>query len=155
MDVIFKTDNAVFNYRVAGIVLKDSHVLLHKLANDQVWSLPGGRVTMGEEAQQSLVREFREELDVEVRIDRLAWIAENFFEYAGQNIHEVGFYFLIHSEELSFEKESFFGVEGERLIFKWTPIEELKNVPLYPQFLRTSLREIPAYPEHKIVKQSK
>ncbi|OZM57589.1 NUDIX hydrolase [Lottiidibacillus patelloidae] len=153
MDVVFKTNNKVFNYRVAGILMKDDHVLLHRAATDTIWSLPGGRVEMGEEAAISLQREFREELDIETTIDRLVWVAENFFEYAEQDIHEVGFYYILTSNELPFRQDPFYGVEGERLVFKWTPIKELRNVALYPEFLRTSIAEMPIHTEHLVVNQ--
>lgn len=41
MDVVFKTERAVFNYRVAGIWIEDDHMLLHKAVNERHWSLPG------------------------------------------------------------------------------------------------------------------
>lgn len=44
MDVVFKADKAVFNYRVAGIWIKNGYVLLHRFVNDDFWTLPGGRV---------------------------------------------------------------------------------------------------------------
>ena len=44
MDVVFKTEKAVFNYRVAGIWIENGHVLLHRDVNESQWSLPGGRV---------------------------------------------------------------------------------------------------------------
>ncbi|MCZ8516105.1 hypothetical protein O9H85_27625 [Paenibacillus filicis] len=47
MDVVFKTDNMMFNFRVAGICLENGHVLLHKAIDDNHWALPGGRVQMG------------------------------------------------------------------------------------------------------------
>lgn len=54
---MFKTEKAIFNYRVAGIWIEDGHVLLHKAVNESNWSLPGGRVEIAEEAQVSIKRE--------------------------------------------------------------------------------------------------
>ncbi|RIW31968.1 NUDIX domain-containing protein [Bacillus salacetis] len=155
MDVVYKTEKATFNYRVAGIWVKDGHVLLHRAVSDESWSLPGGRVAIGEESALSIQREFIEELDVSVEIERLVWFVENFFQYNGIDIHEVGLYYLVKTEDESMElnKEPFFGKEGERLIYKWTPVHDLEAITLYPEFLRKALQEIPGHPAHLVVKQ--
>jgi 8-oxo-dGTP pyrophosphatase MutT (NUDIX family) len=38
--------------------------LIHQAVGDSFWSLPGGRVDMGESSVQTIVREMREELSV-------------------------------------------------------------------------------------------
>jgi len=59
----FDTPTHRFNLRAAAIVLSDAKILLHRLAQDNYWSLPGGRVEPGESAAESIIREFREELN--------------------------------------------------------------------------------------------
>lgn len=155
MDVVFNADKAVFNYRVAGIWIKNGYVLLHKFVNENCWSLPGGRVLITEESKTSIKREFIEELNVNIEIDRLVWVVENFFNYEGKDFHEIGFYYSIKSNENSIviDEKPFHGVEGERLIYKWTPIDELENVELYPEFLRATIRSLPQKTEHIVVNQ--
>ena len=51
-----------FNYRVAGIALRDGHVLVCREDDDDWVMLPGGRVEMGEPTTTALVREIAEEL---------------------------------------------------------------------------------------------
>ncbi|TKC18996.1 NUDIX hydrolase [Robertmurraya kyonggiensis] len=154
MDVVFHTDIAVFNYRVAGIWIKNGHVLLHRDVNEKNWSLPGGRVKMAEDSTLSIRREFQEELGLDIKIEKLVWVVENFFEYKGKDVHEIGMYYLVTSENKSFELSStpFYGIEGERLIYQWMPIEELQEIELYPEFLRTALGKLPLSTEHIIVK---
>ncbi|MEQ2529277.1 hypothetical protein WMO40_21610 [Bacillaceae bacterium CLA-AA-H227] len=53
MDVVFHTEIAIFNYRVAGIWIKNGHILLHRDVNEENWSLPGGRVKMAEDSTLS------------------------------------------------------------------------------------------------------
>jgi 8-oxo-dGTP pyrophosphatase MutT (NUDIX family) len=153
LDVVFKTDEAVFNYRVAGIWVENGHVLLHRAVNDNHWSLPGGRVAIAEESKSSIKREFLEELNVEIKIERLVWIVENFFNYHGKDFHEIGLYYAVISagDSIEFDNKPFHGVEGERLVFKWIPINELKNVELYPEFLRTAISNLPHNTEHLVV----
>lgn len=151
-DVVFKTDVATFNYRVAGVWIINGHVLLHKSVNDEHWALPGGRVGIMEESKIGLQREFKEELDVEVQVENLIWTTENFFKYQGKDIHEIGFYYKVtSSSESIFNPEDFFGFEGERLIFKWVPIVELDGISLYPDFLIAGIKDIPKYPCHVVV----
>ncbi len=41
-DILFKTEEFVFSYRVAGICVHDSRVLLQKPANEDSFAFPGG-----------------------------------------------------------------------------------------------------------------
>lgn len=156
MDIAYKTDDASFNYRVAGIWIKDGYVLIHKNIDDQAWALPGGRVMLGEESLHSITREVYEELGVVIKAERLIWIVENFFEYNQNTIHEVGLYYLITpvANQLELNEQEFFGIEGERLIYKWVPIKKLTDIDLFPAFLKTALLDIPKFPKHIITKQA-
>ena len=151
MDVVFHTEKAVFNYRVAGIWIQEGHILLHRASGDKIWSLPGGRVEMNEASPLSLQREFKEELDLSIEIGRLVWIVENFFEYREKKVHEIGIYYLVSTEDKqALTKGQFHGMEGERLVYEWVPISELEEVELYPEFLKKALKDIPATTEHLI-----
>ena len=49
------------------------------------WEFPGGKVEKGENDQQALVREIKEELNIEVEVENL--IDENYNEYPDKNIN--------------------------------------------------------------------
>lgn len=153
MDATFHVDGAVFNYRVAGVLIENDHVLIHKQVNDKYWALPGGRVEVLEDSHTSIQREMKEELGVSVKVNRLLWITENFFEYNDKNFHEIGLYYLISSnEDVDYVNNSdFYGSEGERLIYRWVPIKELAGIPLRPEFLKAGLNDMPIGPQHLIV----
>jgi 8-oxo-dGTP pyrophosphatase MutT (NUDIX family) len=153
MDATFYMEKAVFNYRVAAVMIVDNHVLIHKQAKDEHWALPGGRVELQEDSKTSVVREVKEELGIDVKVDRLLWFTENFFDYNQKNYHEIGLYYKVSSlnGEFNFHKEEFFGEEGERLIYQWVPISNLEKIRLYPEFIRTSLSELPEVPQHLVV----
>jgi len=152
----FESGNNLFNYRIVGVALNDDKVLLHQAEGDDFWVLPGGRAEFGEPAEQTLKREMREELDIEVEIVRLLWVVENFFTYAEKQYHEVALYFLMRLPESCkyllesgpFESED----AGTPLTFRWFPRrqEELTALPLHPAFLCSELRELPESAQHVI-----
>ncbi|WP_458121629.1 NUDIX hydrolase [Paenibacillus sp. Z6-24] len=141
--ITFEKGNTKFNFRVAGIAIHDNRVLLHTTLKDGFWNLPGGRVEFNESTDQAVVRELQEELDIEVQNDKLLFVNEDFFEYDGKPFHEIGFYYLIsfpEGHEITKYEEEFHGVEDDgRLIFKWFPIDQLRELEVYPEILRTEL----------------
>ena len=155
----FDQGNSRFNYRVAGVAIDDGHVLIHRAESETFWTLPGGRVEMGEASEDSLRREMREEIGVDVVVERLLWIVENFFDYAGKQCHELAFYYLmrIPAGRLRADGERFYGLEefyeGEpvvKLHFQWTALDRLGELELYPSFLTERLGSLPGGVEHLV-----
>jgi 8-oxo-dGTP pyrophosphatase MutT (NUDIX family) len=150
----FDRGNFRFNYRAVGVIFHNDRVLLHKSARDSFWALPGGRVELMESAGDTVKREMREELGIEVAIARLLWVAENFFDYGGKSHHELGLYFLLSLKEPSMLHEqtgAFPGIEADRdLIFQWYDIEAIDAIALYPRFLKTALKSPPQLTEHLV-----
>lgn len=150
--ITFEQDRIRFNYRAAGVALHENRVLLHRSEQDAFWTLPGGRVELLEAAGESLKREMREELSVEVKIERLLWVVENFFEYENCRSHEIGFYFLMslpQNSRLLHETASFEGRERElKLVFEWRECSALNRMRIYPTFLQEALQSLPTGTEH-------
>ncbi len=151
MDVKFQTGSKRFNYRAAGILIEQDHVLLHKQVGEEYWALPGGRVELGEQARDTVVREMKEELGYDVDVAHTPWVAENFFHYDGHDYHELGFYCTLISNQSYFQKGPFHGLEGERLIYQWVPITELNEIVVQPEFLAAGLQNPPKHTEHVVV----
>lgn len=154
MDAVFKTDLAVFNYRVAGVWILDDHVLIHKNVNDKHWALPGGRAKVMEESKTALCREFQEELSLDVKVNRLLWTTENFFHYDGKPFHEIAFYYQVTANnDYELRLGEFTGTEEDKhLVYQWVPIEKLDEMLLQPNFLKSGIKNIPPHPEHIIIK---
>jgi len=152
--ITFRKDKMQFTYRIVGIVINDAKVLLHRGEEDDFWSFPGGRCELLENSKETLKREMQEELKIDIKVERLLWVVENFFEYNGIEVHELGLYFLMSfpNDCYIYEKgESFIGYEEEcKLIFQWFPIDNFENIELYPSFLRKALKSIPENIEHII-----
>ena len=64
-----------FGYRVSALAARDGYVLLHRSELDDFWSLAGGGCEMLESSEVAL----REEMGIDVRVERLLWVVENFF----------------------------------------------------------------------------
>ncbi len=157
--ITFDRDNIRFTNRIVGIAYDGDRVLLHRAETDDFWALPGGRAELLETAAETLRREMREEMNEDVTVDRLVWIAENFFEFAPRSFHEIGFYFLMHlpsDSPLRQKTEPFYGQEGDlRIIFEWFLVETLEQMYLFPTFLRTGLKNLPSSTVHIVHRDSK
>ena len=93
----------------------------------------------------------REEIGTDVKVDRLLWLAENFFHYGSRSHHEIGFYYLMHLPADSPLRDTtvFLGHEGAMSVhFEWFPVDALEDVPLFPSFLRTGLKVLPEHTVH-------
>jgi ADP-ribose pyrophosphatase YjhB (NUDIX family) len=149
--IAFTQGKTRFSFRVAGVAIQDGCVLLHRFETDDFWALPGGHVELMETARDTLSREMKEEIGLDVTVGRLLWVVENFFDYQGKANHELGLHFsmtLPVSPE-PMRHETFAGCEERlRLIFRWFPLEELPEAPIYPGFLRSSLGALPETVQH-------
>lgn len=79
MDCTFHAENGVFNYRVGAIILDGTRVLMTKSEGCGYYYSVGGRVKLGETAEQAVLREVFEETGVHAEIERLGFVHENFF----------------------------------------------------------------------------
>ncbi|WP_348754039.1 NUDIX domain-containing protein [uncultured Aquincola sp.] len=148
--ISFSASDWRFNLRAAGVLRHADFVLLHRLAGDAFWALPGGRVEMGETAEAAVRREMREELGTDVDVGRLLAVVENLYTYRDRPHHGIEMYFAVSLRAGSplagcapFERveEGGMGLDGvrtpgSRLQFQWFRAGELSQVDLRPSFLR-------------------
>lgn len=154
MMLSFSRDCGVFSVRAVGVLLHGARVLLHRAEHDPFWVLPGGRVEFNEDTAAAVVREFKEELLVDVQVERLLWVVENFFEYNGARCHGMELYFLLSlppESDLSQRTEPWTGREENcTLIFNWFPVQELERMDMYPVFLKRALCDVPQTVVHVV-----
>lgn len=152
MDISFKTTEGRFNYRVAGLIVKDNKLLIMQDKGQPYFYVPGGRIKMNEKSEDAVKREIQEELGVEVNVNRMLWINENFFkeETSEEQFHEVCFFYLVELKENEDLKGNEFVVDEEGKIhtYYWKTLDEIKYINLYPQFLRERIVDLPLHINH-------
>lgn len=154
-DLQYKSDSGVFNTRAVGVCVKSGKVFVSKLKGDKFWTFVGGKANFLESTDDAVVREFEEEIGVKLKIDRLAAVIENFFEFQDKNWHQYIFFYILKDEENALEI-----FEGERAIkdnskgiYKWVDIADLKNESIKPECLAEILAKPQGCIQHIINKE--
>ncbi|MHA1212553.1 MAG: NUDIX hydrolase [Candidatus Heimdallarchaeota archaeon] len=157
------TDNVIKEgslfLRSGGLIVKDKKVLLHKSALDDFWTIPGGSIKLFETSEEAIKREYLEEIDIEITVERLLWIVENFFEYDEKNYHSLELYYLVSPMNLESKlvQNEFYGEESDfhpekygtiKLTYRWFSLEELDAITIQPKILKEELKDIPKEVKH-------
>src|ERR1700683_12355 len=119
---------------IKGVLIEDGSVVL--LENERgEWELPGGRPEPGEDAVAALVREFAEELAIQIAVGRIidCW---NYEVLPGRHVTIVTYavtYAAARGERGALR------VSDEHRRLGWFPIDALDGLPL-PEGYRRSIR---------------
>lgn len=148
MDITYITGNEKFNYRVCAVIIDRGKLLAMHDERSPYYYLPGGRVQMGETAEQAVIREVEEELNITPHIVRPLWLNQAFFteDVDKLNYHELCIYFLMNISHTNLlEKgEKFTFHEGHHTHdFEWLEFDRLKDEYFYPTFLKTNIFDLP------------
>ena len=148
MDITFKTDEGRFNYRAGAIIVHNNKLLVMQDERSPYYYLPGGRVSLHETAEDAVLREIREELEIDAEIIRPLWFNQSFFveDVNKERYHEICLYFLmdISKTKLLEKGEKFTLAEGkQKHFFEWLPFEKLKSEYIYPLFIKDKIFNIP------------
>ncbi len=155
-DINFKCDDYTFSIRTVGVTVRDSKVLLQREKDGNEYALPGGTVKLGETSIETLIREYKEETGDDIKINRLIWTEENFWEYCGQRQHSIAFYYLVefYEKAKTLALNEFVSQKDNcNIILGWMPIEKLKNITVYPTFLKDEIYDLDSEIKHFISKE--
>ena len=150
MDVTFKVESDVFNYRVCAVIVHDGKLLAMHDERSPYFYLPGGRVRVHEPAEEAILREIREELEIDAKIVRPLWLNQGFFteDVDRKQYHELCLYFLVDVSDtpLLSRGEQFTLPEGKRIhTFEWLDFHRLKSEYLYPLFIKEEIFHLPEH----------
>lgn len=134
--------------KVLGIVSRGAQILVeefygkHSKGEGLYYRPIGGSIEFGEKSDRALVREYYEELKVEIKIVNYFGSLENIFKIDKDIGHEIiQLYAVKFVNETNYERETFTVVEGNKSsIAKWLWLDEFasKHV-LYPDGLLEKL----------------
>ena len=110
----------------AGIILNDRKEILltERISTDKIfsgWEFPGGKLEKDENAEQALIRELKEELNVLVKVD--SYCLDVIHHYPNISVNLTAFYCSIVSGELNLIVH-----KG----MKWVKYNELLSYQLLP-----------------------
>lgn len=148
MDISFKVESQKFNYRVCAMMISDGKILAMRDERSPYYYLPGGRVAMGETAQDAVIREVQEELGITPKIIRPLWLNQAFFteDVDGLKYHELCIYYLMDIADTDLQSRGavFTSEEGHRThTFEWLAFERLQDEYFYPLFLKKDIFHLP------------
>jgi len=141
-DCTVAIDDGYINIRVGAIIKKgDRFLMVGNTSQDYLYSV-GGRIKFGETAEEAVRREVFEETGINLEVDRLGFVHENFF-YAdtetkmGRLMYEISFFFYMKTPDDFEPVSSDFNEDGamERLVW----VTKDSDVKYYPEFFRTEL----------------
>lgn len=109
----------------AAIIKKGETILIAQRGRNKsqglMWEFPGGKLEANETAEESLVREIKEELNIDIEVGER--FGENIYEYPSGKIKLIAFYAQWKSGDLKlFEHEK----------IKWVKVNELKAFEFSP-----------------------
>jgi len=140
-DMCVPCGEGLVNIRVGALIEKNGKLLMVQSSRGYLYSV-GGRIKMGETAQEAVVREVFEETGVKMSVKRLIAVHENYFygdmkTNQGKLIYEVSFYFLMDVPE-DFEPVcNSVTEEGVREALAWVGPDTEKKI--FPDFFREEI----------------
>ena len=152
MDITIDVEDYELNVRAGAVIIHNNKVLLHRNLNSDHYAILGGRISIGENSEETVKRELLEELGREIEITGYIATVENFFEMKGSKYHEIMF---IHKAEFVNEADknltdTMENLEGkDYLKYEWIEIDEIDKYPLRPEVMKEILKE-KVFPVHKI-----
>jgi 8-oxo-dGTP pyrophosphatase MutT (NUDIX family) len=160
-DILVKMAGGVFSFRVSVLLFRVFNFLHQRKNHDSGYSFPGGHVSFGEVSTDTIIREFKEEIGIDITPSRLLWIGEIFFPWAQSDCHQISLYYqVIFRDETQIPSDDDFFVLDEieekrhRLLFTWIDLSELENIDLYPIDAKKKLLNLSGQIEHFIYRES-
>jgi len=128
--------------RATAVLIENGKILLlqEKVTNKRAWSLPGGKLEIGESLEDCLIREMQEETGLDVEVGPLLFIGERMMEH-------------LHVVHISFEvtrkiQDSTANQLTENILdsptIKLAPLKDLEMYGFSSKFKELAINNFPA-----------
>ncbi len=122
-----------------GVVRNGDKLLVSKLYDkikkQEFYRCLGGGIEFLEKSEDALKREFKEELNVEIKVGKFLGISENIFNYKGKDAHELVFFYEASIDEKDFKENYHVIDDSSESDAMWIDVNRFKNkeLILYPE----------------------
>ncbi|MGF7231045.1 NUDIX domain-containing protein [Arachidicoccus sp.] len=131
-----------FNVRVYGLLIDElnNRILVSDefIRGDYITKFPGGGLELGEGTRNCLVREFKEETDLDVTIGEHFYTTDFFQQSAFNKAHQIiSIYYLVkckeldklitHQESFEFAPAQIADINGSSEVFRWVEFSDLSE----------------------------
>lgn len=135
MDFRTRVDNQIFGVRASALIIKDGKIFLTKDSKGRYYTI-GGAITVNETAQVAVVREVKEELGVDSRVNQLAFVVENQFTHEDRDFHNIEFHFIVEPIVEILEEMI---EDNLKQACEWIELDKVVNLDIVPAFLAQEL----------------
>ena len=124
---------------VLGIVRDGNKILVSKgydkVKNETFYRCIGGGIEFLENSKEALKREFKEELDIEIKVGDFLGISENIFTYNGKNAHELILFYNVDIEDKDYKEKYHIVDDNSESDAEWVEIDRFlnKEFKIYPE----------------------
>jgi len=155
-DWLFQSESNICSFRTVGVLLRDNKILVQRDMDGTEYALPGGHVKIGQTSEESLIREYKEETGADIVFNRLIWTEETFWSWNGKEAHSIAFYYLISLTNDSDIPDDYFESHKDNcnVVLKWVTFHEMKELTIYPAFLKDKIENISEHIEHFVCRES-
>ena len=124
---------------VLGLVKRGDKLLVSKgydkLKKQEFYRCLGGGIEFLEKSEDALKREFKEELNIDIKVGKFLGISENIFNYNGKNAHELVLFYNAYIDDKDYQEKYEVIDDNSETEAMWIDINKFKDneLTLYPE----------------------
>lgn len=124
---------------VLGIVKKNNKILVSrgydKVKDEVFYRSIGGGIEFLENSKDALKREFKEEINIDIKVGEFLGISENIFTYNGKNAHELILFYDVNIKDEDCKEKYHIIDDNCETDAVWIDIEKFRNreLKIYPE----------------------
>ena len=140
MDLRFLVDGMKLNVRSGIIIIKDNKILLHKNDNKDNYCLPGGGVKFLESSEEAIIREIKEETNLDIKVEEFVTTIESIFEKDGIKFHEI--YFIYKGSFINDidTNKIIKNIEGKPIKYGFVDLDKIDDYYILPVIIKDIIK---------------